>query len=221
MPEQIVRANFTKGIDQRIHPERGREDRLHRLQNARLQERGETLQVSRIQGYQYIANSPTTFDLVYDSLFYQDELVVYWYDTSAGDAHITFIDINGGGETDLSFAATQAPYGELTLLEDNIYLTPYNKQLNMDAGTWRLNDFISTTPFFTIQSNSGGRLDARTFYWYKARFVYSDGHKTKTNYPEFIYTSSNNKTAVLNFNNIPDDLDGTVVDVEVFRKEGN
>lgn len=217
MPQE-TKQQFSQGLNDRLPDDRG--DKFRKLQNVRLNERGKTLQASRIEGYEYIAGSSTTFDVVYDTLFYDNDLVVYWYDTSTSQVKITFIDVDSGSETQLSFSESQADYGELTLLEDNIYITPYNKQLNNVAGTWRISDFKSTTPTFDIGFNStNSTLDDLTYYWYKLRFVYYDGHKTITSYPQFVETASPAKEVEISNINIQDDLDGNLADIEVFRKK--
>lgn len=46
-----VTQTFTKGVNRRIPRDQSASDRLHTLQNARIYKRGESLHVSRIEGY--------------------------------------------------------------------------------------------------------------------------------------------------------------------------
>jgi hypothetical protein len=47
-----VQQVFTKGVNRRINRQQSAPDRLHTLQNARITKRGDTLAVSRIEGFE-------------------------------------------------------------------------------------------------------------------------------------------------------------------------
>jgi hypothetical protein len=84
---------------------------------------------------------------------------------------------------------------------------------------------FSDIPFFQYSTkilNQGkniveGDLDTTKVYWYKARNVYFDGHKTKSCFP--VYTkpekTSDNIEIVLNTTR---DIDGSFAAIEIFRK---
>jgi hypothetical protein len=85
-----------------------------------------------------------------------------------------------------------------------------------DAGT------TITTEGFSGGQNvfTQGALDPNTVYWYTARYVYRDGHKTKTAFPVVIKTGNANYEVKLNVD-LASDVDGDYCDVEVFRKIGS
>jgi hypothetical protein len=85
-----------------------------------------------------------------------------------------------------------------------------------DAGT------TITTEGFSGGQNvfTQGALDPNTVYWYTARYVYRDGHKTKTAFPVVIKTGNANYEVKLNVD-LASDVDGGYCDVEVFRKLGS
>lgn len=63
------------------------------------------------------------------------------------------------------------------------------------------------------------RLQVNEEYAYTARFVYRDGHKTKTAFPVYIKTTTNRKFNAVNIT-CSEDLDDGYADIEVFRKIG-
>jgi hypothetical protein len=81
------------------------------------------------------------------------------------------------------------------------------------------------SPFFEVSTkiiSSGkniveGDFDTTKSFWYKARNVYFDGHKTKTCFPVYSKPEKNSNNVELIIS--PDkDIDGTYTDVEIFRK---
>ena len=87
---------------------------------------------------------------------------------------------------------------------------------------------ISANIFYSynIDSGRGGLagedaiqndLEAFQEYWYTARYIYSDGHKTKTSFPVYAKTDNNKRLVSLNIL-AASDLDGTFADIEIFRK---
>jgi hypothetical protein len=57
-------------------------------------------------------------------------------------------------------------------------------------------------------------------YWYKARYVFQDGHKTKTCYPVYAPTTASRRLNILRIEDAID-LDTTLADIEIFRKTGS
>lgn len=81
------------------------------------------------------------------------------------------------------------------------------------------------TPFFNVTTTIvsvgknvvEGDFDTTKAYWYKARNVYFDGHKTKTCYP--VYSKPENNSDNVELLLTPDkDIDGNYTDIEIFRK---
>jgi hypothetical protein len=79
----------------------------------------------------------------------------------------------------------------------------------------------------TVNGASGGQnvftqgaLTPNTVYWYTARYVYRDGHKTKTSFPVVLRTGPTEYEVKLLIDLITD-LDGAYADIEVFRKTGS
>lgn len=63
-----------------------------------------------------------------------------------------------------------------------------------------------------------GTLEQQTDYYYKVRYVYSDGHITKTNFPVYFRTNNLKRLCILDID-IEKDLDGSsFVALEIFRK---
>jgi hypothetical protein len=69
----------------------------------------------------------------------------------------------------------------------------------------------------TIFTGSG-TLEQNKTYAYVARYVYSDGHRTRTCYPQYSRTGNNVRFTVLDIK-LAEDLDGSFADVEIFRKD--
>lgn len=221
MPNQKkVNQKFDSGVNRRTSRRRGKPNEFHTLQNARLQERGNTFEVSRIDGFQAVQNSSTNFDHVYDSLFWNNDLVVLWYDNSSNKVHVTFVDIDGNGEKNFNFSAPKEEYSELNLSDETILITGYRRQLSFYGGQWYLSKLKSEIPKFDITLQSGGDLDPTSVYWYKIRYIYEDGHKTKTTYPQHVKPTNTNQKVKITVNNIPTDVDNDLADIQVFRKKG-
>jgi hypothetical protein len=64
-----------------------------------------------------------------------------------------------------------------------------------------------------------GTLRQQTDYYYKVRYIYSDGHITKTNFPAYFRTTNFKRLAILDIQ-MEKDLDGSsFVGLEIYRKE--
>jgi hypothetical protein len=79
------------------------------------------------------------------------------------------------------------------------------KDISDGRGEWQGPD--------TIQHN----LEPSEEYWYKARYIYSDGHKTKTSFPVYAKTTNDKRLIILRIATTQD-VDGTFADIEIFRK---
>ncbi len=218
--ERQIQQKFIRGINRRFNvANQDDPTRLYRLENARLQKRGETGQVARIKGFEELTNTPVITGTVYDSVFYDNLLIVLSH-PGATDAviHIFNVDTNTLITT-FNFPEEDTGYGELTLLEDTIFITPYNKMLNLYNGTWRMNDFKSTTPLLRLSQNAtmDGFLEQEATYWYMAAITYRDNHKTLTCFPQKIKIGAK-RFVELNITT-PIDLDLGDVQVEIFRKK--
>ncbi len=86
-------------------------------------------------------------------------------------------------------------------------------------------DFPNNTIFFLVETkiiNTGknivpGDFDTTKAYWYKARNVYFDGHKTKTCFPVYSRAEKNSDNIELIITPAKD-IDGGYTDIEIFRK---
>jgi hypothetical protein len=73
---------------------------------------------------------------------------------------------------------------------------------------------------FTNPNPVRNALKQNQEYWYKARYVFQDGHKTKTCYPVYAPTTANRKLNILRIETGLD-LNNTLTDIEIFRKTGS
>lgn len=67
---------------------------------------------------------------------------------------------------------------------------------------------------------STGNLKSNTEYWYAARYKYIDGHKTRLSVPVKFDTKGVTTKAALTITT-DDNYDGTIADIEVYRKEND
>lgn len=160
--DRQVQQKFLKGINRRFDVSNQDDPtRVYTAQNARLQKRGETGQISRINGYAVLANSPVIAGEIHDSIMYDNDIVVLSHD--GVDAYIYIFDVDTDTLVDsFNFTDTSLGYGQLTLSEDTIFVTPYNRQLSRIDGTWYLNAFKSTTPIVQATLSDQG-VKATTF----------------------------------------------------------
>src|SRR5690625_2854315 len=215
MAQKETRQIFQKGINRRVAIDRTDSDMFYSLTNARLQKRGDTLTPSRIEGFRKIANQTQLPATVIDAVSFRDYILAincivrntkkYSYKTS----NAIILDLNH--TTDKV---------RLVFLEDTNYFTPYQVQLYYIDGDCILNDFISETPTLTAETLVGGLLEPGETYWYKIRYTYYDGHRTKTSLPKRIQTTSTDRSARLTIPNDVSDIDGGNVDIEIYRKKG-
>jgi hypothetical protein len=73
---------------------------------------------------------------------------------------------------------------------------------------------------FTSNKPVRNALTQNKEYWYKARYVFQDGHKTKTCYPVYAPTTASRRLNILRIEDAID-LDTTLADIEIFRKTGS
>lgn len=234
MKQQFFNA-FLKGIDERVSETSGDEVRFRQLQNVRLHKRGSTGSITRMSGYQRIASQYDQSETFLGAEFYNDYLIILF--TRSGSTYLNIFDVSPL-DTDIEatvpqvgltaspttydiLVASSAPtYAELTLLDNTIFITALEKQLNFISGSIYLNDFISTTPTVTVATSAtSGTLEQNEDYWYKVRYRYYDGHKTATSNPVHVNTDSNTSIQ-LTITALEEDLDGGWIDIEIFRRKG-
>jgi len=216
MAQKETRQIFQKGINRRVAIDRTDSDMFYSLTNARLQKRGDTLTPSRIEGFRKIANQTQLPATVIDAVSFRDYIVAL-----SSNGRITIKNVNETNNA-ITFDLNQTTdNGRLVVLEDTIYFTPYQVQLDYIDGDWVLNDFISETPTLTATTVSGGLLESGETYWYKIRYIYYDGHRTKTSLPKRIQTTSTDRSVQLTIPNYVSDIDGGNVDIEIYRKKGS
>jgi hypothetical protein len=161
---RIEQSQFIKGVNKRL-PNNRQDDptRLFTLQNARLQKRGETGVVSRIEGFAKVANTTTTYQDVLDVNTFDDNVVVLWYDDAESEAVVTITNTTTGNEQTFTIESVDKfSYGKIIIQEDVVFIFPYNKQLNLIDGTWYVNDFKSTTPLLSIDPSGLGEKATAT-----------------------------------------------------------
>jgi len=161
-----IEYDFTKGINRRSPVEFARPNELYTAQNARINARGDMGYVNRKKGYTPYAYSQGTdpvYDYKYDMIEYQNFVILFWADrndTSGSDVatHLTIKSVDNASPflLDKSWYAPLQVFGKLTLQENTIYVSPFNKQLNYIGGSWLLNDFISVTPSFVFNVSANG-----------------------------------------------------------------
>lgn len=154
--DRQVQQKFLKGINRRFNVSNQDDPtRVYAAQNARLQKRGETGQVSRINGYAVLANSPVIAGEVHDSIMYDNDIVVLSHDGADVNIHIFDVDTDTLVDS-FNFTEASLGYGKLVLSEDTIFITPYNRQLSRIGGDWYLNAFKSTTPLLVAALSEQG-----------------------------------------------------------------
>lgn len=155
--QQQIQTNFLKGVDRRS----SREDSLSpegwwTLQNARILQRGETGKVERIKGFTKFNNNAVSYSDVLDIKAYLNFYIVY-YRTSSGNFSVDVFDENGDvGGRNFTFTGIDDTDGKLIVSNETIYLSPHNKVLYYDEGTWTLEDYISSIPKITNITTDGG-----------------------------------------------------------------
>lgn len=112
----------------------------------------------------------------------------------------------------------------------NSYGQFYNQKVSIQAidgnasSRELLNSYVVWTDIFggsdiEFLNNSIGTLEQQTDYYYKARYVYSDGHITKTNFPTYFRTTNLKRLAILNIEIVKDLDNSSFVGLEIFRKK--
>ncbi len=207
---------FTKGIDRRLAKDKAAADSFYTLQNARIQKRGETGYVVPVDGYEFKQVVGTAFiELVaigrsQDDLLLLDKL-------SAGQYKFYIVDTSDFTVTfSHTYTADDADQYRFLVFGPTIFVSPHNIMFNRYDNVWRANDFVSTTPTFTLAPDATtGNLESFQFYWYRVRYVYRDGHTTKTSYPKGVKTDANGTVEIVI--QTAADIDGSKADVEIFR----
>lgn len=111
---------------------------------------------------------------------------------------------------------------------ESISPIPINFEIVFDSGTailkvdidLRTQNIENGRGGFKLTNGVQNNLEQNQDYWYTARYVFQDGHKTKTSFAVYNKTNNNQRLTVLKIQ-AAKDLDGTFADVEIFRKKSS
>lgn len=161
---------FQRGVDARFPIEEGKDpSRLYRLQNTRLQKRGELGWASRIEGFESMVNK-ANYSNALDLAYFKDRVIVFYHD-GAGTFSIDVVNPDTDSVvTTLSYSDSTTSEGELIFYEDSLFIAPHNKILYYDetgataSDKWNLNNFKSDIPIIdSLTGTSGGSKALGTF----------------------------------------------------------
>jgi len=150
-----IRQSFLNGINRRSTREDStKPEFFYTLQNMRPLQRGRTGELVRIDGFSEfsatIDGTPIDF-IAYDNLF------ILLSSLTATTFRVRIFDENGSSIFTQLYTDTTTSVGKLTRIENTVYISPHNRILYNDSGTWYLRDYISQIPKVSnAQALSGG-----------------------------------------------------------------
>lgn len=151
MPKKVA-SKFEKGVNDRFDITKGDSNRLNKLQNARISQRGSTHSVSRIEGYVSNDILPAGEHRILHMIFgTRDDLFVYWTQDN-GDNHIWILDVFDFSNIliveQFNLGTLNLKQGWLVQQQNTIFISPLNKMINLVQGEYFLNDVIADYPKF-------------------------------------------------------------------------
>lgn len=117
---------FEKGINQRVNIEKGDATRLHKLQNARLQGRGNTLSVVRLKGYDVVIDLPDDVVQVFDVVYGPNNDLVVFSELAGDNLRVSVYNETFELVDEWAFDG-DVEYGQLLRKDDTILISPVNK----------------------------------------------------------------------------------------------
>ncbi|MFP8488749.1 hypothetical protein ACKGJO_06565 [Gracilimonas sp. Q87] len=151
MSRELNYQEFKKGVNQRFNDYEGDPTRFKKLQNARISERGNTFDVSRIKGY--ITRSGTALDMsekVYDMIIgpNDDLFVLYRHSTQNVAKLVVFNTATNPFTVVNTFTIHDMTndFADLTRKTNTVYISGSTLMVNRIENEYYLNDVVPEIP---------------------------------------------------------------------------